>query len=321
MTTAVLKTNPEHFLWTEAYRPDFEGVIIPPDLKDRLRKFMDGGKIPSFIFYSPSPGTGKTTTARAMAAYMNSEPLFINASTENSIDTIRTLVVQYATTSNIFGDGMKVVILDEADRLSPAAQDGLKGVMEAVSHNCAFILTCNNKGRIIEALRSRATEVDFMYTTEQQIQLSTLMLKRLMTILQELNIEFDVKALAALTKRYAPDNRKLLQMTQHYARLNGKIDSGILAEADSKDIANLFAALKSKVYPDMLRWCTNNADSIGDDFYRILYNLISPKVDDNSHAQLILLLNDYQRYHSVVPDRFLHLSALCTNIMMEVNIK
>lgn len=314
-------TDPSHFLWTEKYRPDFENVIIPPEIKVTLQTYMGTKRIPSFLFYSQSPGTGKTTTAKAMAKYMGSSSLFINASVENGIDVIRTMVTQYATTSGIFDEGMKIVILDEADRLSPAAQDGLKGLMEAVSKNCAFILTCNNKGKITDPLRSRVTEIDFIYTPDQQHQLSTHMLKRMISILKEENVEVDLRALADLVKRYVPDNRKLIEMCQFYAQLNGKIDTGILAVAESRDIKTLIGGLKDKKYEVVLKWGLDNGDSIRDDFYRDVYNNLKNSIDMQQLARLILILNEYQRYHSTVPDRLLHLVAMCTQIMMEITFK
>lgn len=310
-----------HFLWTEKYRPPFEDVIIPQELRETLLSYMKNKKIPSFLFYSPTPGTGKTTTAKAIANYMGSDHLFINASIENSIDVIRMQVIQFATTSSMFSDAMKIVVLDEADRLSQAAQDGLKGVMEQVSANCAFILTCNNKAKLIEPLRSRVTEVDFIYTAEQQQKLSVFMLKRVLEILKQEQVEYDPKAVATLVNKYVPDNRKLLNELQRYSTKNGKIDVGILAEAESRDFATFLKVLKAKDFQGTLKWCTDNSDSIGDDFYNNLYTSLKDVVTDQSHAQLILTTNEYQRYHSIVPDRFLHFASLATHLMMEVSFK
>ena len=318
-----ISSNPMHFLWTEKYRPStLSEVVIPQEFKDALMRYVKDGKCPSFIFYSPEPGTGKTTTAEALVNDLGSTKLFINASTENSIDTIRNLVAQFATTASLLSDSpIKVVILDEADRLSPAAQDGLKGLIEEVAHLCSFILTCNNKAKLIDPLRSRCTEIDFIYTEEQQLELSTNMLKRMMEICKLEGVEFDPKALAQITKRCIPDNRKLLQTVQKYKDQYGKIDSGILAVSQAQDVGTLVAALKGQAFKSTLQWALDNADSIGDDFYRYIYNALKDAVSDQTHAQLILTLNDYQRHHNTVPDRFLHLSAMCSQIMIESQFK
>lgn len=320
---SVTATNPEHFLWVEKYRPNtIAETILPESFKQALLKSVQDSKIPSFIFFSPSPGTGKTTTALALANDLGCQKLFINGSTDNSIDTIRNLVTQFATTASLFSDApIKVVILDEADRLSPAAQDGLKALIEEVSKNCSFILTCNNKARLIDPLRSRCTEIDFVYSKEQQVELSTLMLKRVIELMKVENVEYDVKALATLTKACVPDNRKLIHTVQEYYRQYGKVDAGVIALHNSRDTKAFIDILKAKNFDSALKWCLDNSDAIGDDFYRFIYDSLKESLTDQSRAQIILTLNDYQRHHSTVPDRFLHLSALATQVMIESQFK
>lgn len=321
--STVVAANPEHFLWVEKFRPaTLEQTILPASFKAALQKSVQDAKMPSFIFFSPSPGTGKTTTALALCHDLKCEKLFINGSTDNSIDTIRNLVTQFATTASLFSDApIKVVVLDEADRLSPAAQDGLKALIEEVSKNCSFILTCNNKARLIDPLRSRCTEIDFIYTKEQQVELATLMLKRVIEILKLEGIEHDVKTLAALTKACVPDNRKLIHTVQEYVRQYGKVDAGVLALHNSRDTKVFVDILRAKNFDPALKWCLDNSDAIGDDFYRFIYDSLKDDLTDQSRAQIIITLNDYQRHHATVPDRFLHLSAMATQIMMESQFK
>ena len=147
------------------------------------------------------------------------------------------------------------------------------------------------------------------------------MLRRMMEICKLENVEFDPKALAQITKRCIPDNRKLLQTVQKYKDQYGKIDSGILAVSQAQDVGTLITALKGGLFQQTLQWSLDNADSIGDDFYRYIYNALKDVVTDQTHAQLILTLNDYQRHHNTVPDRFLHLSSMCTQIMIESKFK
>ncbi|AXF41375.1 clamp loader subunit [Acinetobacter phage SH-Ab 15599] len=323
MSTATIQaTDPTHFLWVEKFRPDnIEDTILPQDFKASLMKGIQESKLPSFIFYSPSPGTGKTTTALAVAKSVGSV-LFLNASIDNSIDTIRTRITQFATTSSLnFDKPFKVVVLDEADRLSPAAQDGLKALIEDVSKNCSFILTCNNKAKLIDPLRSRCSEVDFIYSKAQQLEVSTLMLKRLIDILEAEGVPYDVKALGALTKAVAPDNRKLLHISQEYFNRHGKIDEGILALQKSRDVKTYIDCIRKKNFDPMVQWCVDNSDSIGEDIYRYIYDALKDDLTDQSRASLILTLNDYQRVHNTVPDRFVHFTAMSTQVMIDTVFK
>lgn len=311
-----------HFLWVEKYRPqNLSDVIVPEDFKNLLLGLVSDGRLPSLLFYSKSPGTGKTTTARALCNELGIKPLFINASVNNSIDDMRTTVIQYATTSSVISSQQRIVILDEADRLSPAAQDALKGIMESVSGHCSFILTCNNKSKVIDPLQSRCTVVDFVYTPEQQLKLSALMMKRSIEILTQENVTFDKAALGKIVKSCVPDNRKLLSLLQQYAKQYKQIDSGLLIFAEKKDIRTFIDALKKKDFNAMLQWCMDNAEQIGDEFYFQIYEDLKPSIKDNSLPAFILILNEFQRYHAIVPDKYLHFTAMSTRVMMEVDFK
>lgn len=314
--------NASEFVWEQKYRPDLlDDVVIPKAFKESLRKYIIGGKIPNFLFYSPNPGTGKTTVAKAICNELGIKPLFINASLNNSVDDIRMMVVQYATTANMFGASQKVVILDEAERLSTAAQESLKGLIEQVSKNCSFVLTSNTKSRVIEPLRSRCTEVDFVYSTEEQLAISTQMLKRCTEILKLENVPFDLQVLVALVKKFSPDNRKILNELQRYSSENGSIDAGILGRLKGADSTVLVESLKNKKFDEVKAWCFDNFDRLGDEFYGQIFNTLSSLVTPQSVPQLVLVLNDYQRYHATVPDRFIHFTSLCTQIMVDVQFR
>lgn len=316
-------THPDQLVWSQKYRPKtLNDVIIPEAFKSALLEYLKGGRIPNFLFFSPSPGTGKTTTALAVCEDLGIQPLFINASMDNSIEDIRMKVVQYATTASLIGASQKVVVLDEAERLSSAAQDSLKGLIEQVSNNCSFILTCNTKSRIIEPLVSRCTEVDFIYNADDQKKLAAFMLRRSMQILEAEGVTYDKAVIAALVMKFAPDNRKILNELQKYATENGKnIDAGILGRLKGADQETLVQAMKDKKYDEVKLWVTNNTDRLGDDFYGRMFKTLEQVLVPQSVPQMSLTLNEYQRYHSVVPDRFVHFLALMTQLMMEIQFK
>lgn len=259
--------------------------------------------------------------AKALCNELGIRPLFINASMDNSIEDIRVKVLQYATTVSLTGDSIKVVILDEAERLSQAAQDSLKGLIELVSANCRFILTTNSKGRIIDPLVSRCTEIDFVFGKDDQVAVSARMLRRCTEILNDRGVTFKLPVVAEVVKKYAPDNRKILNTLQQYAKGNNTIDEGILGKLRSSDATALISAMRSKNYNEVKAWVFDNFEIMLDDFYLKLFKTLEPMLNPQSVPQLVLILNDYQRYHAVVPDKFVHFLSMCTEVMMQVEFK
>lgn len=316
----------EAYLWAEAFRPStLDDVIIPEAVKVQFRKFLEDGQLPNLLLTSQSPGTGKTTTAKALCNELGVKPLFINASINNSIDDIRITVTQYATTTAIsmFGDekaNHKVVILDEADRLSAAAQDAMKGLIEEVHKNCRFILTANTKSKIIEPLQSRLTNIEFRFTQADSNKMMMQMLKRIFHILDTTKTAYDKTAVAGIVKAYFPDNRSLLTFLQMEAKL-GEVGAGSLAKAVAASPEALIDAMRGKKYKEVQQYVLNNIDRMSDDFYDRLFKLLEPAMTDQSIPQAVLILGDYQKYDNVVPSKYLHYLAMCTELMMQVSFK
>jgi DNA polymerase III delta prime subunit len=297
-------------------------VIIPDSVKAQFQAYADAGEIPNLLLTSTSPGTGKTTTARAICRDIGIErPLFINASLNNSIDNIRMDVTQYATTMSLYdGVAHKVVILDEADRLTPAAQDSLKGLIEEVYSNCRFIMTANRKSGIIAPLQSRLTQIDFKFSKDDEKRMLPKMFKRILEILDIEQVTYDKKVVASIVQKVFPDNRQLLIFLQGEAQ-KGAIDEGSLARLNSMNPEFLVEAMKAKKYNDVREWVANNADRLNDDFYDQLFKMLETKLVDQSIPQTVLILGDAQKYHTVVPSKFLHFLSVSTELMMQVQFK
>ncbi|AYP28338.1 clamp loader of DNA polymerase [Serratia phage vB_SmaA_3M] len=321
----------DQYAWENKYRPGkISEIILPRNVRSEIEGFIaDGkGKIPSFLFYSPSPGTGKTTTALALCNDIGcKKPLFINASLHTSIDTIRDLVTQYATGASVFG-GRKVVILDEVERLSTAAQESLKGLVEMVSAICSFVLTTNAKQRVVEPLRSRCREIDFIWTSEEAMEVQSQFLRRCTEILNLEGVPFEIPVLASIVKRHFPDNRKILGILQKNAVTFKTVDQRALVQLKSGDLAVVATLLKENKWGDMKQWVTDNQNYLTEDLYSKFFKLCVPDdpekpklVENGCIPTLVFVCGDAQAKHRMVGDLWLHAVYFFTNVMLELEGK
>lgn len=317
-------TYPREVVWEQMFRPrDIDDVALPESHRSAFNKFREEGRIPSLIFYSPMPGTGKTTTARALANAVGCpDPLFINASKDNSIENIRSTVEQYGSTVAAFGVGaQKVVILDECERLSPPAQEALKGMMEHVSSNCSFILTTNDISSVNNPLLSRCRRFDFIWTTGQAAEVELQITRRIIGILNNRKVPYDPKAVIALVKRDFPDNRSLLGSLDTYRAQAGKIDMGVLNMVIGLNFDQLHGILSSKDFRSAAQWAIDNHEAMGRGAYGKLfrylnpYNSKKPLITDASVPALVAIINEAQKPKNMGVDTYVHLLATLSEIM------
>ena len=306
----------EEFLWVEKYRPaNIQDTILPDSLKQTFQEFVNKGNIPNLLL-SGSAGCGKTTVARAMLEELGCDYIVINGSLNGNIDTLRNEIMQFASSVSLMG-GRKYVILDEADYLNPnSTQPALRNFMEEFSRNCGFILTCNFKNRIIEPLQSRCSVVDFKIKKTDLPSLASQMMKRLCSILQTENIEYDKAVLAELIKKHHPDWRRVINELQRYS-VTGKIDSGMLANITEGSYKDLVRFLKEKNFTDTRKWVAENIDSDTTAIFRMLYDNASTYVNKTSVPALVLILAKYSYQAAFVSDHEINLTACLTEIMME----
>jgi len=161
--------DPINKVWTEKYRPKKVDDIIG-DFTDKIKKYMTNvGSMPNFLFYSKTPGTGKTSLSKAIIHELGCDALVLNSSDDRKIEVIREKVKQFAVTKSTQDDMRRCVFMDEFDGMLSASQQALRNVMETYSSNVFFILTCNNINKVIDPLKSRCVVVPFRYPNKSEI--------------------------------------------------------------------------------------------------------------------------------------------------------
>lgn len=310
----------EEFLWVEKYRPKtISECVLPEGLKQTFTAFIEQGNIPNLLL-TGNAGVGKTTVARAMLEQIGADYIVVNGSLNGNIDTLRTDIMQFASTVSFTGS-RKYVILDEADYLNPnSTQPALRNFIEEFSGNCGFILTCNFANRIIDPLHSRCSVIEFKISKEELPKMAMLFFKRVVNILTSENVEFDKAVVAELINKHIPDWRRVLNELQRYS-VNGKIDSGIFVNLNEENFKVLVGYLKQKNFTEMRKWVAENADSDCVSIFRKLYDSAYDVVKPNSIPDLVLLLADYQYKDAFVADHEINLVAAFTQIMMSVEFK
>ena len=294
-------------LWTEKYRPrDIDGYVFRDQAqKDQVAGWIKGGSIPHLLF-SGAPGVGKTTLAKILINQLGIDDydvLEINASRENSVDTIRDKITGFVQTMP-FG-AFKVVLLDEADYISPNGQAALRGVMETYHASARFILTCNYPNRIIPALHSRCQ--GFHIERVDQVDFFT----RVSNVLDTEQVKYDPETLATYVAATYPDLRKCLNMCQMNSQ-NGILVSPNGDEGGAQDwkldAVNLFKA--GKITEARKLMCASVRPEEMEDVFRWMYdNLELWSKEPERQDQAIVIIRNGLINVPMVADQEINLSA------------
>jgi DNA polymerase III delta prime subunit len=304
----------EHLLWTEKYRPQtIEECTLPERLKKPFQEYVNQKNIPNLLL-AGGAGVGKTTVAKAMCNEIGCDYMVINGSDESGIDTFRTKIKNYASSMSLTG-GRKVIIIDEADYLNPnSTQPALRNAIEEFASNCSFIFTCNYKNRIIEPLHSRCAVIEFSLKNGEKAKMASAFFKRVQSVLQSENVEFEDKVIAELTKKHFPDFRRIINELQRYSQF-GKIDTGILAQIGDVSITEVVKFIRDKDFGAIRKWvATNEVDS--GTLFRKIYDSMYDVMKPQSIPQAVLILADYQYKSAFVADHEINTVACLTEIMV-----
>jgi len=285
-------------LFVEKYRPQsLEEFVGNESLKNTIGKYLEEGNIQNLLFFG-SAGCGKTSLAKLVTKQLCADVLYLNSSDERGIDAIREKIVPFASSMGL--GGTKIVILDEADYLTPQAQASLRNTIEAFHQNCRFILTCNYINRIIDPLQSRCKMFNVVPPSKLVI------FGHLKEILNKEKVEHEDVELAGVIKTHYPDIRKMLNALQgsiHDGKLNVE---GEIKNSDK--INELVDILLNGGTPTQLRTALVNLGAKEfDSVFRALYD----KIDKfNSPTEAILIISKYQYEYGFVLDKEICIMAM-----------
>jgi replication factor C small subunit len=228
--------NIKNTLWVEAYRSqNLDTYVGNEGIKAFISKCINNNDIPHLLLFG-KPGTGKTTLAKLITKNIKCDVMYINASDERGIDTIRDKIVDFASVNSF--NPIKVIILDESDYITSQAQAALRNVMETYSAKTRFILTANYAERIIDPLKSRCQTFHIEPPAKGDVA------KHLAWILDQEEVKYELPSLASLVKTYYPDIRKIINAAQQSVGEDNTLNPGSLIP-NIEDILNtVVAALK-----------------------------------------------------------------------------
>ena len=299
----------EHSLWVEKYRPTTLDTYIGNEhLKSKVSVYLESGDLPHLLLYGKA-GTGKTTLAKLLVNNIECDYMYINASDENSVDTVRNKVRGFASTMG-FKD-YKIIILDECDYITPNAQAALRNLMETFSKNCRFILTCNYVERIIDPIQSRCQSFQIIPPSKKEVAI------HISKILNTESVSFENEQIVTMVNSSYPDIRRIINAVQRNIVDNQLIvDTESLVQNDYKlqvleilqtqDKKNAFKNLRQLLADSQIRDYA--------DLFRLLYDEIE-SYGKGHIAEVILTIAKYELSDAQVVDKEINAMAMLIEIL------
>jgi len=301
--------NKQHSLWVERYRPvSLENYIGNEHLKTKVSRYISTGDIPHLLLHGKA-GTGKTTLAKLLVSNIDCDQMYVNASDENNVETVRNKIKMFA--SSVGFKDLKVIILDECDFLTPNAQAALRNLMETFSKHCRFILTCNYVERIIDPIQSRCQSFQIIPPSKKEVAIHT------SSILNTEGVSFDNEQIVTMVNSSYPDIRRIINAVQRNIVDNNLIvDTESLVQNDYKlQVLEILQTQDKKLAFKNLRQLL--ADSqIRDyaDLFRLLYDDID-SYGKGHIAEVILTIAKYELSDAQVVDKEINAMAMLIEIL------
>lgn len=285
-------------IWAEKFKPSkLEDFIGDLSFKNTIQNFIETSEIKNLFLFG-SCGTGKSSISKLLIDTIPCDSLWINCSDETSIDMVRSKIKDFAMTIGI--QPIKIVVCDEADRLSPSAQDSLKGILDQYQLTTRFIFTCNYPDRIIDPIKSRCQSYEVKSLDNVAI------MKHLIKILNAENIKYKNEDVAFIVQSFCPDLRKIINFAQQ-SSITGEL---VLSKANSADHdykIKLVDLLKdspnnSKAFTECRQLLSDASFSNYEDLYKYLFSKVDSYANGHS-AEVILILAETVYQNSLVFER------------------
>ena len=296
----------DHGLLVEKYRPtNLNNYVGNESIKKSISNYIGQNDIQNLIFYGPA-GTGKTTLAKLIVKNIDCDHLYINASDERGIETIRDKVSGFASTMSF--KPLKVVILEEADFLTIQAQASLRNVIETFSRTTRFILTCNFIERIIDPLQSRCQTLKVVPPNKLDI------LKHLVKVVKRENIYTVEEDLRTIVDNNYPDVRKMLNTIQ-VSTTDNKLNLDTTALVSSNYIKEVIKELSNEKSWIKIRQIIANANVKDfEELYRVLYDKAS-EYAPGKEGMVAFHINEYSYQSNFRIDKEINCMALINQLI------
>lgn len=302
-----------HYIWAEKYRPKTLSNYIGNEMfKYELKRIFETGQLTHLMLHGTIPGTGKTTAAKLIAKNINCDYIYINASDENNIETVRTKIKSFASTVG-FSD-IKIVILDESDALTQAAQAALRNMLETFSATTRFIFTCNYIEKIISPILSRCQVFEIIPPSKKEIAI------HLKNILDSENVKYSTEDLGYIVNTFYPDIRKILNYSQQSV-VDGsiKINKINVLNLDlNKSIIELLKKYNSNSsFNEIRQLIADNSVKCYENLYQSLYENVNDYATEKQTI-IILIIAEYLYQSSMVVNKEITFMACISKILKEL---
>ena len=298
----------ENTLYVEKYRPKtLEQYVCSEGFYNIFNQYVSNQDIPHLLLYGEAGG-GKTTIAKILVESIDCDHIYINASDENNVDTVRDKIKSFA--SSIGFRDLKFVILDEAEYLTPNAQAALRNLMETYSTHTRFILTCNYVQKVIDPIQSRCQSFNIVPPSKPEVA------KFLVDILGKEEIQFNNEDLVTIINNNYPDIRRMVNTCQRLS-VSGTLKMEKIDLIESHVTDTVMNILKSNTpsntkYKEIRKIISENQMKDFSSFYKVFYDECDSLFNDPCSA--ILDIAEYQYKSAFAIDPEINVMALIVKL-------